>query len=61
VNGSRILYRVLVWLAAVLGVILFPAVIVMMAQIVLAHWFTIAIFLAVVVGFPRAAHLENKR
>jgi hypothetical protein len=42
-------------------VILVPAVGAMMIQIVLAHWFTIAIFAAVVIGFPLAAHLESKR
>jgi hypothetical protein len=61
VNGTRIIWRIILWLAGILTVILFPAVIVMMAQIVLAHWFTIVIFAAVVIGFPLAAHLESKR
>lgn len=60
-NGSRILWKVLVWLAGILSIILVPAVYVMMIQITLAHWFTIAIFAAAFVGFPLAAHLESKR
>lgn len=59
-NGSRILWKVLVWLVGILSIILVPAVYVMMIQIVLAHWFTIAIFVAVVIGFPLAAHLEKR-
>jgi hypothetical protein len=60
VNGSRIIWRILVWLVGILSVVLVPAVYAMMIQIVLAHWFTIAIFAAVVIGFPLAAHLESK-
>lgn len=60
-NGSRIIWRILVWLVGILSVVLVPAVYAMMIQIVLAHWFTIAIFLAVVVGFPLAAHLERSK
>lgn len=59
-NGTRIIWRILVALTALLGVILLPAVYAMMIQIVLAHWFTIVIFAAVVIGFPLAAHLEHK-
>jgi len=61
VNWSRIIWRVLVWLTGILSIILLPAVYAMLVMIVLAHWFTIAIFLAVVIGFPLAAHIESKR
>jgi hypothetical protein len=61
VNGTRIIWRIILWLVGILTVILVPAVYVMMIQIVLAHWFTIAIFAVVVIGFPLAAHIENKR
>jgi hypothetical protein len=42
-------------------VILLPAVIAMLVQIVFTHWFAVVIFLVVIVGFPMAAHIENKR
>jgi uncharacterized membrane protein len=61
VNGTRIAYQILVWLAAVLAVILLPAVIAMLVQIVFTHWFAVVIFLVVIVGFPMAAHIESKR
>jgi hypothetical protein len=61
VNGTRIIWRIILWLVGILTVILFPAVIVMMIQIVFASWFTIVIFAVVVIGFPLAAHIENKR
>lgn len=60
-NGTRIIWRILVRAVAILSVVLVPAVYVMMIQIVLAHWFTIAIFVAVVIGFPLAAHLERSK
>jgi hypothetical protein len=61
VNGTRIIWRILVWLAGILSIILLPAVYAMLIMIVLAHWFTIVIFLIVVVGFPLAAHIEHSK
>jgi hypothetical protein len=65
VNGSRIAWKLILWFLApitliVSGILPF-AVIAMMIQIVLAHWFTIVIFAVVFVGFPLAAHLERSK
>lgn len=60
-NGTRILWKAFLALAAILSVILVPAVYAMIIAIVFAHTFTIIIFAAVVIGFPLAAHLESKR
>ena len=60
-NWSRIIWKALVWLAGVLSIVLLPAVYAMLVQIVLAHWFTIAIFVIVFVGFPLAAHIEHSK
>lgn len=58
-NGTRIIWRILVWLTGILRIILLPAVFAVFVLIVLAHWWTVAIFLAVVIGFPLAAHIEH--
>lgn len=60
-NGTRIIWRILVWLAGILSVIMVVPVIIMMIQVTFASLIGIAVFVIVVIGFPLAAHLERSK